>query len=186
MKRKCLFQVTVLYVSACDQRPHCFGPVVSKGIMAGTCERANPFTLWCEAKMSMRKGLGSHYALWGNAIKNLRTLHKPLFFRLPSLPNSTSWRPGLQHGSLWGTFKIQTIESTEWDRTFISSLYLLIFRKTSQCPTHALANFMLWNSFKLTEKVTRVFQMTFFLSLSHLRMNCWHDGPWFLQHTRTI
>lgn len=174
------------YVSACDQCPHCFGPVVRKGIMAGTCERANPFTLWWEAKRRMRKGLGSHDALWGNAIKNLRTLHKPLFLRLLSLPNSTSWRTGLQHGSLWGTFEIQTITSTEWDRTSTSSLYLLIFRKTSQRSIHALATFMLWNSFKLTEKVTRVFQMTFFLSLSHFRINCWHDVPWFLQHTRTI
>lgn len=109
--------------------------MVRKGIMAGTCERENPFTLWWEAKIRMRKGLGSDYSLWGNAIKNPRTLHKPLSWRLPSLPNSTSWRPGLQHGSLWETVEIQTITSTEWDRTSISSLYLLIFRKTSHCPT---------------------------------------------------
>ena len=101
-------------------------------------------SLWWEAKIRMRKGLGSDYSLWGNAIKNPGTLHKPLFWRLPSRPNSTSWRPGLQHGSLWGTFEIQTIVSTECDRNIHLFPLFTNFQKNKSLPY-----FLLWNSFRL-------------------------------------
>lgn len=128
------------------------GPVVVPGIIAGTCERSEPFTFCWEAKNENEEEARDSLSHLMECHQQPKDLVQTSFHHLPVVhPGYQGWFNTAASGG-HSRFKLQQALSRVGIRL---SLHLLICSRVSQYPPHvfvAFSVYFLWSSFKTYRK----------------------------------